>query len=343
MSLLPTLSAPAAPPVLSSSMAVGACSAFTLSYVGGLYLFKSTRVGSAGAKDADGRPLSKDDPAVIRARLKVASWSSAISLVGTAALLRYRGAVVDPSPLFATLQSMRLLGLPLPSPSLLSSSVIPLSPPLFTFLLGLGKAAVYPLLLTATLYCGPLYVSYLEQELPGQAAFNYDRDVASKWRTLQGIRNYIVGPLTEELVFRSCILSIMFYSGASARSMIFASPLYFGVAHLHHAWGTYVAGGRTRDALKRGLLQSAFQFIYTGLFGWYANFLFMRTGTIVGPLLSHVFCNTMGLPNPFAASEWHPKKKAAIHLAHLAGIVGFAKLLFTLTEPRLFGGSLYWS
>ncbi|KAN0062426.1 CAAX prenyl protease [Thecaphora frezii] len=344
MSLLPTLSAAVPPPVLSSGVAVGACSAFMLSYVGGLYLSQATRVGGAEAKDADGRPLSKDDACVIRARLKVASWSTLVSLVGTGALLVYKRAVpVESSALFTVLHVLRLLGLPLPSPSLLSSSLVPTAPPLPEFLLGIGKAAVYPLLLTTTLYAGPLYVSYLDKELPGQAAFDYVRDVKSKWSTLVGIRNFIVGPATEELVFRSCILSVMYYSGASRIAMIFASPLYFGIAHLHHAWGTYVSGGRTKQALRRGLFQAAFQFLYTGLFGWYANFLFMRTGTILGPLLSHIFCNIMGLPNPFQAAQWHPQKSFGIYLSHVGGILAFAQLLGRLTRPALFGGSLYWS
>lgn len=38
--------------------------------------------------------------------------------------------------------------------------------------------------------------------------------------------------------------------------MIFTTPLYFGLAHLHHAWEVYVGGGRTQKALKEGALSA---------------------------------------------------------------------------------------
>lgn len=60
--------------------------------------------------------------------------------------------------------------------------------------------------------------------------------------------------------------------------MIFGTPLWFGVAHVHHAWETYKSRGRTSSALRFAMLQSSVQFTYTTLFGWYANFLFLRTG-----------------------------------------------------------------
>jgi hypothetical protein len=49
----------------------------------------------------------------------------------------------------------------------------------------------------------------------------------------------------------------------------------------------------------RRLVVLVFQLVYTTLFGWYASYLFLRTGSILPPILSHIFCNIMGLPPIF--------------------------------------------
>lgn len=81
--------------------------------------------------------------------------------------------------------------------------------------------------------------------------------------------------MTEEIVFRSCIVAVSALAGFSKAQIVFLSPLYFGIgaklcvekgeteltvfnaAHVHHAWETYVKGGRTRQALVQGVLQSS--------------------------------------------------------------------------------------
>lgn len=55
---------------------------------------------------------------------------------------------------------------------------------------------------------------------------------------------------------------------------------------------------------------AAIQMAYTGVFGWYANWLFLRSGGVVAPMTAHVWCNVMGLPNPMADQERHPKNAA---------------------------------
>lgn len=44
------------------------------------------------------------------------------------------------------------------------------------------------------------------------------------------------------------------------------------------------------------LLRSLFQFGYTSVFGFYAAFLYLRTGSLPAAILAHSFCNWMGLP-----------------------------------------------
>ena len=83
--------------------------------------------------------------------------------------------------------------------------------------------------------------------------------------------------MTEEIVFRACVLSIYHLSGASRQYMIYFAPLTFGLgqlftpfslslsfltvlflrtAHVHHAWDTYNRYGRTWIAARRALITS---------------------------------------------------------------------------------------
>lgn len=69
------------------------------------------------------------------------------------------------------------------------------------------------------------------------------------------------------------------------------------VAHLHHAWENYHALGKTREGLIQVICGSLFQFTYTTIFGWYASYLFIKTGNLWPPVLCHSFCNIMGFPD----------------------------------------------
>ena len=55
--------------------------------------------------------------------------------------------------------------------------------------------------------------------------------------------------------------------------------------------------------LLPALLRTLFQFAYTTLFGWYANFVFVRTGSLPAVVLAHAFCNWMGLPRVWGRLE----------------------------------------
>ncbi|KAM3567031.1 hypothetical protein VYU27_010818, partial [Nannochloropsis oceanica] len=117
-------------------------------------------------------------------------------------------------------------------------------------------------------------------------------------------RNLVVAPLTEEIVFRACMLPLLYQASSSPSSLdspraipfvklIFLSPLFFGLAHAHHALQ------RVREGLPpaQALLEVALQVAYTSIFGWHAAFLFLRTGSLLPCILTHSFCNFVGLPN----------------------------------------------
>lgn len=156
-------------------------------------------------------------------------------------------------------------------------------------------AILQPLLLTLLLFLGPLYNDiYLQQHLsPISTVWP---DLVTSLRSSIGYRNYVAGPVTEELLFRSTIIPIHILSPifASPKKLVFLTPLYFGIAHVHHFYEFRLSHPDT--PLTPALLRTVFQFGYTTVFGWYASFIYLRTGSLYTVILIHTFCNYMGLP-----------------------------------------------
>uniref|UniRef100_A0A3Q2D1X9 CAAX prenyl protease 2 n=1 Tax=Cyprinodon variegatus TaxID=28743 RepID=A0A3Q2D1X9_CYPVA len=124
------------------------------------------------------------------------------------------------------------------------------------------------------------------------------------------IRNQVVAPVTEELVFRGAMLPMMVpCTGTTAA--IFIAPLFFGVAHFHHIIEQLQLG---KDRVSA---------------------IFLGSGHIVGPILCHSFCNSQGLPDIGSALS-HPQRSAVL-FCYLSGFLLFLVLLFPLTDPFLYG------
>ncbi|KAI8635017.1 CaaX protease [Xylariaceae sp. FL1651] len=148
------------------------------------------------------------------------------------------------------------------------------------------------LLLTAILFSGPLFETLV---------------VEGGWRHLFSLqsmsglfgewivwRNIVAGPFTEEVLFRSASVPLMLVAQTSVTQTIFLSPVIFGLAHFHHFYEFRVT--HPHVPVLTGLLRSLLQFSYTSLFGAYATFLFLRTGSLLTIFIVHAFCNIMGLP-----------------------------------------------
>jgi len=187
---------------------------------------------------------------------------------------------------------------------------------------GLAQAVALPLMLTSALFLGPLLTKALHAWEHGASSSEADLVLA---------RNLVVAPLTEEFVFRACMAPLLRLRGLGASAAVWATPLFFGAAHLHHAREMVV---HQKVAPARAALIVAVQFGYTTVFGWLATFLLLRTGHLAAPVTAHVFCNWMGLPD-FAGAARHPRRRL-VGAAYVAGVGLFAALLFPLTEPRLF-------
>ncbi|KAJ7052035.1 hypothetical protein C8F01DRAFT_1166898 [Mycena amicta] len=179
-------------------------------------------------------------------------------------------------------------------------------------------SSIYSSLQTPLLFLGPLFAFSL-QKVVLPADERHQRPIFHGLFSWTWFRNYVWAPLTEEIVFRSCVLAVYSMSGAATWKMIAFAPLAFGLAHVHHGIDVY-----KRFGLKRAVITALFQTAYTTLFGAHASILFLRTGSLVSPLTAHIFCNTMGLPDIAGELGRLPKHKTSIIAAYLLGIGLFA-------------------
>lgn len=310
-------------PVISGTISWLLCAFFTLSYVGSLYLARAGRLAfhapPANVQNGQERVRVanekwRNDPEVIKARLKAVTLSTLGSCAVVVLVVSKFGGGCRMGEKSAFAASLDVLGLGLPSAHFDIWGVL------------------RPHLLAPLLYIGPLYMMLLESTLPFQRGRDFKSDVVEKFTSWQGLRNFSIAPATEELVFRSCIISTMKLSGASTKQMVFTGPLWFGVAHAHHAWELYNIYGRTKSALQRAVLTCAFQLTYTTLFGWFTTFLFLRTSSVFPAITSHIFCNIMGLPDPGYGARMFPKRAVVIYALHVVGIVAFGFALGPWTK-----------
>lgn len=61
----------------------------------------------------------------------------------------------------------------------------------------------------------------------------------------------------------------------------------------------------------------------------------LSAGHVVGPVLSHSFCNSQGLPDISSALQ-HPQRSALL-FSYVMGLLLFLVLLFPLTDPFFYG------
>jgi prenyl protein peptidase len=260
---------------------------FTIIYIAPFYLSPTLRSNSIA---------NRNTPSVIEARIRAVVWSCVASVVITVCVHVFRGQL-------ALGEVLHLLG------------VYPVN------ILDTAKS----ILLVAVLFAGPLFERAIvegEWRTWGGAAVK-----ETVYDDLIGWRNLVVGPVSEELVFRSLAISLFVLakvrtddgplsalchrrsnhlSQASAQRIPFTSPLIFGVAHVHHLHehvnssrrpgAGYLATALTPSVILPGLIRSIFQFLYTSLFGIIAAFIYLRTSSLIACILAHSFCNWMGLP-----------------------------------------------
>ncbi|XP_032735476.1 CAAX prenyl protease 2 isoform X3 [Lontra canadensis] len=297
-------------PGLCCWVSVFSCLSLACSYVGSLYVWKSE--------------LPRDHPAVIKRRFTSVLVVSSLSPLCVLLWRELTG--IQPGTSLLTLMGFRLEGI--------------------------FPAALLPLLLTMILFLGPLM--QLSMDCPcdltdGLKVVLAPRSWARCLTDMRWLRNQVIAPLTEELVFRACMLP-MLAPCTGLGPAVFTCPLFFGVAHFHHIFeqlrfrqssvgSIFLSAVLGQKSMQVWSLEAspspAFQFSYTAVFGAYTAFLFIRTGHLIGPVLCHSFCNYMGFPAVCAALE-HPQRRPLL-ACYALGVGLFLLLLQPLTDPKLYG------
>ncbi|EHB13807.1 CAAX prenyl protease 2 [Heterocephalus glaber] len=273
-------------------VSVFSCLSLACSYVGSLYVWKSE--------------LPRDHPAVIKRRFTSVLVVSSLSPLCVLLWRELTG--IQPGTSLLTLMGFRLEGI--------------------------FPAALLPLLLTMILFLGPLMQLSMDctcDLADGLKVVLAPRFWARCLTDMRWLRNQVIAPLTEELVFRACMLP-MLAPCTGLGPAVFTCPLFFGVAHFHHIIEQLRF---SQSSVGSIFLSAAFQFSYTAVFGAYTAFLFIRTGHLIGPVLCHSFCNYMGFPAVCAALE-HPQRRPLL-AGYALGVGLFLLLLQPLTDPKLYG------
>jgi prenyl protein peptidase len=250
--------------------------------------------------------LSRDSPQVIRGRIMAASCSTILCSLATYLIILYQAEDG---------------GKPLQAMGYWPLGVID---------------AIKAVLLTMILFAGPLYETLIIygcwEDLIAL------RPLTDLWNDLITWRNLVVGPLTEEMLFRSASVPLLLASGMSVSKIVLIAPLLFGIAHVHHFYEFRIT--HPRVPVSSAALRSLLQLTYTSMFGAYATFLLLRTGSLLAIFLVHAFCNTMGLPrfSGLVTPHWLPTDQKQIiwsviyYLLLVGGLVTWWKYLWALTE-----------
>ncbi|KIW68141.1 hypothetical protein PV04_04108 [Phialophora macrospora] len=243
-------------PLISTTAATLLSVAFTLAYVVPFYLSAGTRPSPT---------LNRDAPSVIRARIRTVTLACITASAATLYVLT-RTAKLTPA------DALHLLGW------------WPILP--FDLLRSVA--------LTFLLYIGPLFEKvFVERNLDElrRRGLGALMESLSSW---QGYRNYVAGPITEEIIFRSVLIPLHLVAKISPSKVLFLTPLYFGIAHVHHCYEFILT--HPHAPILHAVVRTLFQLTYTTLFGWFAAWIYIRTGSLYACIIIHAFCNWVGLP-----------------------------------------------
>ncbi|CCE64528.1 hypothetical protein TPHA_0I00210 [Tetrapisispora phaffii CBS 4417] len=163
---------------------------------------------------------------------------------------------------------------------------------------------VKAVLLLCLLYVGVLADVFLYYCVVDSKSSMWE-DLRYELDSLWGFRNYVFAPVTEELFYTSMLittyLSFNTKSDSSFKEYLWETPLYFGLAHIHHAYEEMQTGTNTLPSI---MLSTLFQLTYTTLFGSLTNYTFLCTGGNLWACIAlHSFCNFMGFPQSSKVSQ----------------------------------------
>ena len=200
---------------------------------------------------------------------------------------------------------------------------------------GLFYSATLPLLLTASLFLGPMYLHFLHYpslSLLLAHAGSFLSSLSSERAFLIKVRNLVLAPVCEEFIFRGCVISLLLAANLPYSALLLLSPLLFGLSHLHHLVGMMRSKG---VPLPQAVAAVSFQLLHTTLFGTFAAYVYLSTGSVVACILCHAFCNWMEFPDlGWMGNPHHPayKRRVSVAIVFIVGMVVFGCSLRSVME-----------
>ncbi|KAL6451765.1 RCE1 CAAX prenyl protease 2 [Candida maltosa Xu316] len=138
-----------------------------------------------------------------------------------------------------------------------------------------------------------LYSSSIYQILLGELDL-FDDDDDKTWLHIS--RDYILGPITEELIYRGLIMMILKNNNNNNNNdtLYRLSPFLFGIAHLHHGIQLYFQGHKLMEIF----IVCGFQLLYTSIFGMVSlMFYHGYMNNLWACIVLHSVCNLFGIPS----------------------------------------------
>lgn len=174
--------------------------------------------------------------------------------------------------------------------------------------------------LMGVLYMGPIF-EYLTDIDVEDLIYDFKTELC----TLQGFRDHVFAPFTEELVYRAIVYQLL-QPIASDKKIMLLLPILFGVAHIHHAYELY----RTKDLPASIVAFDALvKTTYTTIFGILANYIYFikfESTNLGASTLIHTICNLIGFPT-IILSQRSYLVNILYYLLIITGILGFYHLL----------------
>ncbi|KAH9617470.1 hypothetical protein KSS87_010057, partial [Heliosperma pusillum] len=88
--------------------------------------------------------------------------------------------------------------------------------------------------LTCVMYAGSFVLKLFDLRDEGESPCFSLEAIRFFASNIAAWRNLVVAPITEELVFRACMIPLLLCGGFKPETTVFLCPLFFSLAHLNH-------------------------------------------------------------------------------------------------------------
>ncbi|GMM28373.1 CAAX prenyl protease [Martiniozyma asiatica (nom. inval.)] len=175
------------------------------------------------------------------------------------------------------------------------------------------------LALFAWLFMGPL----IHYSFEGEISDLHESKLAI-WRDL------VIAPITEEIVYTSLSLAPFLAIIPENEKLLYLTPLLFGSAHLHHFYTMTTRTNPPPNPIGASIIICLFQLLYTTLFGYLTNRVFVQTNNVWCCALAHAFCNYLGFPILDIGMYYGNFIRILYWLSLVVGIIGFTSFFALL-------------